>query len=535
LVWYSNEVETVTGVVNPNALIYESLQTGGGWSEPTIVAQTGGSVQPALATDNSGTLHLAWADEMSKKLSYTTHTAYDCSETALSPAGQAVYEAVRQEKFRPPTDPIPYCHNRYDRLLHAPNPVAAYSNQTPTPNGTFDKFAELAKTAEYEVVFATMWYDAHNKADNPGRVLGQAIAELYQKLKADPSRYPKGITVRLLLGNPPSFAFLPGLNNQTWWFIDDLRAAGVSEMKNDELGWNLEVGNFSGAWPHSHMKLMVVDGKTVQSVGYNMQYTHLPTDHPSGKGKGRVDLGLQVTGPAAQTSLRAFDDLWQASTKVQCANIGPNESILWIASCRSERATDTHVPEVLRYYIPEGEAENAFAIYRTEIFKESDEAHAQALASAQESMDVIHINFSLELICALNIFVDACTYVDRIDYMEALMQAVEQNGARARILVSDLAWVGIENNIAIQAFEEELARRGLSDKVEIRYFEQDMHIKAALIDQQLLIVGNQNFHYSAWGGQGTLVEYNLVTESPQAVDDFQRYFNYYWDRAKKRE
>jgi hypothetical protein len=48
-------------------------------------------------------------------------------------------------------------------------------------------------------------------------------------------------------------------------------------------------------------------------------------------------------------------------------------------------------------------------------------------------------------------------------------------------------------------------------------------------------VGNQNLHYSAWGGDGTLAEYNLITGSPQAVEDFQRYFNYYWDRAKTRE
>ena len=113
------------------------------------------------------------------------------------------------------------------------------------------------------------------------------------------------------------------------------------------------------------------------------------------------------------------------------------------------------------------------------------------------------------------------------------MQAVEKNDVEVRILVSDVAWVGLENNIAIKAFEDELAARGLSDNVEIRYFEQDMHMKSALIDDEFLIVGNQNFHYSAWNSGG-LTEFNVGVEAPQAVQDYQRFFNYYWDRAKRR-
>ena len=80
-----------------------------------------------------------------------------------------------------------------------------------------------------------------------------------------------------------------------------------------------------------------------------------------------------------------------------------------------------------------------------------------------------------------------------------------------------------------------MALRGLSDNVEIRYFEQDMHIKSALIDNEFLILGNQNFHYSAWGGSGSLAEFNLGVEDPQMVEDYQTFFNYYWDRATKRE
>ncbi len=538
LVWYANALKNVRGVIQPNTLLVESFLTGRGWTAPAIVAQTQAATQPALAADDSGQLHLAWAGNTAapSALNYATHSELDCSQAELSTPGQAIYEAVRQEKFRPATDVIPYCNNRFDRLMYAPNPVAAYSEAEPTPNGTFDKFAELAKTAQYEMVFATMWYDGFKKVDSPGQVLGRAVANLYQQVKENPANYPRGMTVRILLGNPPAFALFPTFNNQVWSLIKDLRDAGVPELRNDDIGWNVEVANYGGGWPHSHTKLMVVDGKTVQSVGYNMQYTHLPVDHPSGKGKGRVDLGLQITGPAAQSSLRAFDELWQASTHIHCPGINSSLEFLWVFSCDASRAAPYHAPEVLRYFVPEdtGSHDNGFAIFRTEKFHEGDEAYGQALASATSSLDIIHINFSLDIICALNLLVEACNYNNRVEFMDGLMQGIE-NGAKARILVSDVAWVGIENNVAINVLEQELADRGLSDRVEIRYFEQDMHIKSALVDNEILIVGNQNFHYSAWGGKGSLAEYNLSTESPKAIENYRRFFEYYWNRAKKQD
>jgi hypothetical protein len=535
LVWYAAEAQNVRGVTNTNSLLYDSFQTDTGWSEPAIIGQTAAETRPALTAANDGTLYLAWAEsgDSPSTLFYTTHMPYTCDESQLTPVGQVVYETVRQEKFRPAGDTIPYCHNQFDQLLYAPNPPP-YTGIPPTTNGVFDEFAELAKTAQYEVVFATMWYDSLKEVTSPGRVLGQAISDLYHQVKANPERYPRGMTVRILLGNPPKFAFFPTFNNQVWTAVGDLVAGGLPELQNDEIGWKVEVGNFSGSWPHSHTKMMVVDGKTAQTVGYNMQYSHLPTDHPSGKGKGRFDMGIQVTGPAAQASLRAFDDLWQASTRVHCDTLDPNQSFWWMLSCSAEPATTDHVPEVLRYSPTDGDS-NAFAVFRTNQFKESDEAYYNALAAAQNSLDVIHINFSLDTICALNILVEACNYANRIDYMDALMNAIEKNNIQTRILVSDIAWVGIENNIAIDAFEKELAARGLSDNVEIRYFEQDMHLKSALIDDELLFVGSQNFHYSAWGGAGSLAEYNLASDDPEAIRQYKEFFDYYWGRATKRE
>jgi cardiolipin synthase len=64
----------------------------------------------------------------------------------------------------------------------------------------------------------------------------------------------------------------------------------------------------------------------------------------------------------------------------------------------------------------------------------------------------------------------------------------------------------------------------------MRYFDGRMHTKALLVDRELLIVGSQNFHYSAFGDAG-LAEYNLATEDPKAIAEFQRTYDYYWDQA----
>jgi hypothetical protein len=47
-----------------------------------------------------------------------------------------------------------------------------------------------------------MWYDADASGDSPGTVVADAVATLYTNLKENPERYPRGMTVRILLGNP---------------------------------------------------------------------------------------------------------------------------------------------------------------------------------------------------------------------------------------------------------------------------------------------------------------------------------------------
>jgi len=161
-------------------------------------------------------------------------------------------------------------------------------------------------------------------------------------------------------------------------------------------------------------------------------------------------------------------------------------------------------------------------------FLESDDIILSVLSSAEESLDIMEVNFSLELICALDTLNDdVCSYDDALEYMKAIMTAVEQNHTKVRVLVEKVNSNGMENRISAKEFTRELEKRGLDQYVEIKFFEGRMHSKAFLVDDELLVVGSQNFHYSAW--DDGLAEYNLATDDPRAIETFKKMFDYYWE------
>jgi phosphatidylserine/phosphatidylglycerophosphate/cardiolipin synthase-like enzyme len=331
------------------------------------------------------------------------------------------------------------------------------------------------------------------------------------------------------LGNYPELANFEW-GDQIWSALEDLREAGVEEMVNPDIGWQLEVANFSGTYPHSHSKFLVLDGKTLLGAGFNYGYLHFTKDHPSGKGDDLVDLGLQVEGPVAQQALLAYDDLWTGANGVHCEDFYPEDPDQWKSTCSEWKGTTEHIPEVLKYYLPGGD-DNAFSLYRSGVYLEADESIKAAISSAEDSLDIVHVNFSLELICAAAVLDEnICSYNDALPYMEAIMTAVEQNQTRVRVMAEQSNMNGLENRVAMQVFAEELEKRGLSDYVELRFFNGRLHAKSVLIDDELVIIGSHNFHYSSWG-EGGLTEYSLATDSPAAVEAYKDLFEYQWERA----
>jgi len=530
LVWHTDEIRDTNAVNRQDNLLVESIRTGSGWSEATIIARTGGPVPLSLTIDTEETIHLVWKDA-DQNLLTAVQDNYQCDSSDLTYLESAGVQAVQKRNIRKDGAEFPFCHNQYVRIQFTPNPNSDFSDQPPTPDGAFDLISNMALTARYEVLFTTMEYDSNaDHQPSPGNVLAERVADLYNKVKANPEDYPRGMTVRILLGN------YPVMSNFVWGeqivdAITDIREAGVESMVDPDIGWRLEVANYPGTYPHSHTKFLVVDGKSVTSAGYNFGYLHFPKDHPSGLGDDLFDLGLQITGPVAQEAVSAFDDLWSDANQVHCEDFNPPDGQNWQDTCVALTAKVDHVPEVVRTYLPENGEDHAFSLYRNIELKEADTFVAASLASAEETIDLLHVNFSLELICMANlIFPGICTIDNALPWMDAMLDAMETNHVRVRVIMETRNSNGLENRVAGNVLLDELERRGLEDLVELRFFDGRLHAKSTLIDDKLLIIGSQNMHYSSWGESG-LAEYVIATDSSEAISDYRALFETKWAEA----
>jgi phosphatidylserine/phosphatidylglycerophosphate/cardiolipin synthase-like enzyme len=525
LAWYSDQVENNSGVAGEGSFFYESILQEGSLTTPAIAAQISGLSQHSLANDRGGTLYLAWVNQQA--VQQATQLTYECTEPPPNASGQAILESIIAGGLVPPGQ-TPYCGNRFERLLFLPEPPAGIP-QPATPYGAFDTVDALAASARYEVLFTVMEYQGDQNLDSPGFRLAATTVDLYNKLKANPKEYPRGLTVRILLGNYPNLATFQW-GDQIYYVLDDLKAAGLPALSDAELGWKVEIANFDGQFPHGHTKFMVVDGKTAVANGYNYSYLHLDKEHPSGLGVSLIDLGLQISGPVAQATLANYDDLWNGSDQIVCESLDP-EGGDWDTVCDWQKASVTHVPEVLKFYLT-GADETAFSLLRTAAHPLADEAVPAAIRSATETLDFFQVNFSMDIVCWLNLINPSfCTFEDNaLPYMQALVDAVEQNQVKTRVIFTDINSNGIENFIAADMLLAELERRGLSDLVEIRYWPDRMHAKAILVDGETLIIGSQNMHYSSFGENG-LTELGQSTDNPDAVQYFKEAFEYWWGNS----
>ena len=528
LVWYSDEATKVTGKIGAGDFLLESIEQDVGWSPPAIIARPAGMTQPAISALADGRLQLVWDNQDDQRL--MTYTAYNCDDAPLTDLGQVLYDVARQEKFRPSSDPIPYCQNQYEQLMVTPNPTAPDSDAPQSSHGAFDRVAELVETAEYEVLFTTMQWDKPSDTRSPGDTLAEAVFNLYEKVKANPEAYPRGMTVRIMLGNVPDLAIFEP-TNQITSMMQDMHDAGLREMVNEEIGWRLELANYAGAWPHAHSKFVVVDGKTAVAVGFNYSYLHLDKDHPSGLGLDMNDLGIQITGPLAQSVMAAYDDLWSGSDHYSCSRFPPLIPLFWFLWCGENPAVADHTPEVMRFYATDGDT-NAFSLHHTMRYLESDEAIFGAINAAQESINLYEVNFSLDTVCVvITLLTGSCNIGELAPpYMQALADAAIERDVQIRVLAEATAMNGLENRMAFNWLRNELETYGKTDNVKFKFYNGKMHDKSALIDNELLIIGSQNFHWSAWGTP-SLTEYNIATDDREAVADFSSEFEHQWQKG----
>jgi phosphatidylserine/phosphatidylglycerophosphate/cardiolipin synthase-like enzyme len=169
---------------------------------------------------------------------------------------------------------------------------------------------------------------------------------------------------------------------------------------------------------------------------------------------------------------------------------------------------------------------------RTAAYDEADQQAVAVMAQAEERIDIMHTMFTMQSVCILDYLIEICSPRDAMPFMRSILDAVQQNGARARLLI-DLAPIkGVENVLALDELVAEIEARGLGDRVEVRAFPGPVHAKTTLIDDQYLIVGSHNFHWSAFGTGEGLAEYSLGITDPEAIAEFQRLFEVHWQKAE---
>jgi phosphatidylserine/phosphatidylglycerophosphate/cardiolipin synthase-like enzyme/MFS family permease len=531
LVYATNQWEDNHGTRRSGNSLMETIRDSEEWSVPAIVAPLSIETQQEVAGFKGGNVELLWIDMSGEgsTLWHSNQPAYQCDESSLSGPMQAIISVVQNGNFHPADYQPPFCGNHFDSFIYMPKPSPEYAILPSGEEDGFDQVADLIKNTQYEVLFSTMQWDMDKDNLSPGSRIARAIAEIYHQVKTNPEAYPRGLTVKILLGNYPNLSTLE-MGDQIWNILQDLGEMGVETMEDPSIGWKIEVANYKGSFPHSHTKFIVVDGKTLMAAGFNIAWDHLPKDNPSGKGIDMTDLGIVLSGPVAQTGITVFDEMWQGANQVKCENLFQGDLKQLKSSCNRESATISHSPESMKFFLP-GDSANAVALYRTADYKESDDAYHAALASAQSSIDAFHANFTADLICAVNlIFPGVCNYNNSLPYMQALVEAIEHNGVYVRVLLEKENMNGLENQVGIQILQDELNRRNLEDHLEIRFYNGRVHTKSVMIDNRLLIIGSQNFHYSSIS-EGGLNELNLVTDDSESLAIYQDMFEYYWQQA----
>ena len=93
---------------------------------------------------------------------------------------------------------------------------------------------------------------------------------------------------------------------------------------------------------------------------------------------------------------------------------------------------------MLRAYLPPEGDGTAFSLYRSTNYLEGDEFIAASLGAAEESIDMIQVNFALEVYCMLNLIFDGfCSIQDAYPWMLAIVDAIEENQVKVRVIVEN--------------------------------------------------------------------------------------------------
>lgn len=387
------------------------------------------------------------------------------------------------------------------------------------PQNAFDKIAEQIRGAKTEVLLTTMEW--HAGVGHPGYSFAQAVADLYAKVRANPSAYPQGMHIRLALGGFPELSGPDG-GAYALAVVRDLRSLGVP-LSDTALNWQVAVMNYPYV-PHSHVKLHVIDGEDLTVAGFN--YTDWHLTRAEAGGHDLHDLGLRMRGPIAQQGVAVFDDIWRHSKQIGCpAEVAPAEvkSQCWIGD-----ADPVSHPDAVRHAVSSGTA-RAFLLYRRAGDRLADRAIENLFTAAQSQIDLMEADFSSSVPCWLAYVNPTGCESDTFPvYMTALLDAMER-GVHVRLLTVNYGYGAYANRAGIALMRDEAKKRGLEKFFDARYVKFDMHTKAFTVDHRVVVAGSSNMHFSSWSLYG-LSEANLATSDPAAVQEQEDSFEEVWNK-----
>jgi phosphatidylserine/phosphatidylglycerophosphate/cardiolipin synthase-like enzyme len=437
---------------------------------------------------------------------------------------------LNQPACAPPTDPLERalwqvvtangqpdlsCDNAFTAFLRTPRGPG-------TPLDAFQVTASDIVEARSEVLLASMEWKAG--PGHPGWTFAQAVAELYGRVRANPAAYPQGMTVRALLGGFPDL-LRPDGGTQPLAMLDDLLRLGVP-LQDARVGWTLTLLNYR-YFPHSHVKLLVIDGRDLTVAGYNYTDWHLPASEPGGHDL--HDLGLRMSGPVAQSGVAAFDDLWRHSLQLRCPD--PVTRSAAATGCQLTPPDPVTHPAAAREAVPAGHA-RAFMLYRRPGSDGADRAHLALLGAAQGQIDLMQADFGPTINCwGAYLNPRGCGPETWPVYLAAVLGAI-QRGVHVRLLTVDYGPGAAANRSGVTLLRQELRREGLQDRFEARYVTFNMHTKALTVDHRMVVVGSMNFHFSSWGPLG-LAEAALATGDLTAVEEQEASFETVWQTASR--
>ncbi|MCP2013607.1 cardiolipin synthase [Deinococcus sp. HSC-46F16] len=420
------------------------------------------------------------------------------------------------------------CGNRVEGLLHLPQADPAYSAQPRTPQGGYDALvAELGRTRR-ELVIANMIWD--EGADAPGASVALAIAALRRDLAAHPERYPAGLTVRLLFGNTVRASAPLDPRANIYAAAEHLLAAGVPLTGDTVPGWRLELASYAYTYPHSHMKVIVQDGERVLAGGFNISINHLPGDAPGGRGLDLADQGIWVRGPVARHALAAVRDTWELGRLLTCTR-RPRPGLLrrdcTLAAGPSPWPLVWPTPAA-----PAGEA-HVYPLYRRNGYTGADQAMAELFGASRTRLDIIQSQIGGTFGCVGELSeLAGCAPQRQLPVWRAVVSAIRDHGVTVRLLLDYDPALQAETLGLLRALRLELRGLGLDDHLQARWYgtEGGAHTKMVLVDDEMLVVGSHNLHFSSFGRTG-LVEYSLATSDAAAIAEAQGLFDFEWARG----